>query len=435
MESLEKLGARYGDIFTTRFIGFPPIAVVSDPQAIQEIFTADPKLFESGTGNKTVIPIVGEQSLLLQDGERHQKQRRLLTPPFHGERMRAYGQLMREITEGAISRWAIGKPFSARSSMQEISLRIILRAVFGIDEGERFQQLRHRFTELLDTFNSPLSSILLYLPALQQDLGAWSPWGRFLRLRQEIDQLIYAEIGERREQFDPSRQDILSLMMSARDESGQPMTDVELRDELMTLLFAGHETTATALAWALYWIHSIPEVGDKLLKELDALSPNSDPSEIARLPYLSAVCSETLRIYPVALFAFGRMVKEPIQIRGYDFEPGTLLSPCIYLTHHRPEIYPEPKRFKPERFLEKQFSPYEYLPFGGSNRRCLGMAFALFEMKLVLATILSRVQLALADKRPVRPERRGVTIAPSRGVRMLMTGSRQPQVSQTPVQV
>ncbi len=212
--------------------------------------------------------------------------------------------------------------------------------------------------------------------------------------------------------------------MSARDESGQPMTEAELRDELRTLLMAGHESTASAIAWAFYWIHQLPEVKQKLLEELDALGPEPDPSAIAKLPYLSAVCSETLRLYPVFWFTFARILKAPLTIMGYEFEPGTFLLPCVYLTHHRPDLYPEPKRFKPERFLERQFSPYEYLPFGGGNRRCLGYAFALFEMKLVLAAVLSQMNLSLTNTRPVRPVRRGVVFTPSGGVEMVITGVR-----------
>ncbi|MBD1922651.1 cytochrome P450 [Microcoleus sp. FACHB-831] len=421
---IEKAAKDYGDIYTAQFAGFPRQVVVSNPQAIQEIFTADPNLFDSGVANKILQPITGDYSLLLHDGDYHQRQRRLLIPPFHGERMRAYGDIICQITEEVMSQLTIGKTFVARSYMQEISLRVILRAVFGLDENSRFQQLRETLSSMLDTFNSPWSSSLLFLKFLQQDLGPWSPWGRFLRQKQQIDELLYAEIRERRAANDLSREDILSLMLSARDEHGEPMTDAELRDELMTLLFAGHETTATALAWALYWIHYLPEVREKLLAELDSLGDNPDPDKVFRLPYLSAVCSETLRIYPVTLFTFPRIVKSQFQLMGYEFPAGTMLSPCVYLTHHREDIYPEPKRFKPERFLERQFSPYEFISFGGGNRRCIGMAFALFEMKLVLAKILRSQQLVLIDNRPLKAVRRGITTTPDGGVRMVVTGSR-----------
>lgn len=425
LEYLDKCHQSYGDIFTIRFIGFPPLVVFSHPQGIEEIFTADQELFKSGQVNKIAQPIFGANSLLLMDGNRHQQQRRLLTPPFHGERMRAYGQLICDITQQVMSQWTIAQPFNVRSSIQEISLQVILRAVFGLNEGARFQQLKQLLGSMISAFSSPWRSSFLFIRALQLDLGPWSVWGGFVRQRMLADELIYAEIRRRRD--DPSLfgEDILSLMMAARDPLGQPMTDVELRDELMTLLVAGYDTTTTALTWALYWIHYLPQVHEKLLAELDSLGSKPEPTAIARLPYLSAVCSETLRIYPVALFAFSRIVQAPIQIMGYQFEPGTLLNPCIYLTHQREDLYSDPKRFRPERFLERQFSPYEFLPFGGGNRRCIGMALAQFEMKLVLATLLSHLQLALADLRQVKPVRRGGTIAPPADLRLILTHQRQ----------
>ena len=424
LEYLEAAAKEYGDVFTMRSLGFPPTVVLNNPQAIQEIFTADPHQFDSAEGSKILQPIVGNNSLILLDGDRHQRQRKLLMPPFHGERMKAYGKLICEIAEQVMKSWTIGNIQPVYPAMQEISLRVILRAVFGIDEGARFQQLRQLLVSMLDAFNSPLTSTVIFFPILQQDLGDWSFWGRFLRQRQQIDELLYSEIRERREQPDSNRTDILSLMMSASDENGQLMTDVELRDELMTLLFAGHETTASSLAWAFYWIHHLPEVREKLLKELESIGSDPDPTEIARLPYLTAICSESLRIYPIVLFSFARIVKSPIEIMGYKFDPGTVLTACVYLTHHREDIYPDSKSFKPERFLERQFSPYEFIPFGGGSRRCIGWALALLEMKLVLATVLSRYEMALTDNREVLPVRRGITLTPARGVPMMMVAQR-----------
>lgn len=422
LEFLDTCAERYGDCFSIKLANYPTFVFFSSPQAIEKIFTANPKQFEVGKANRILRPTLGDNSLLLLDGDRHQRQRQLLMPAFHGERMRTYGQLIDQITEQVTTQWAQGQPFTVRPFMQEISLQVILQAVFGLHQGERFQQLKQLLASLLDLTSSRLGFALAIFSALEYDLGPWSPGGYFLRKRQQIDQLIYAEIRQRREQPDPSASDILSLMMAARDEAGQPMIDEELRDELMTLLVAGHETTATALSWALYWIHRLPEVKEKLLEELDTLGKDSDPSTIARLPYLNAVYSETLRIYPVVIIAVPRIVKSPLHLMGYDFEPDTILAPCIYLTHHREDLYPQPKQFKPERFLEGQFSPYEYFPFGGGNRRCIGATFALFEMKLALVSILSRVQLTLADNRPVQPIRRGVTMTPVGGVQMVMTG-------------
>jgi cytochrome P450 family 110 len=307
----------------------------------------------------------------------------------------------------------IRKAFSVRKSMQTISLRVILRAVFGLNDGTRYQQLERLLGTMLDTMGSPVSVSLLYFPILRQDFGSWSPWGRFVRAQRRIDQLLYEEIAERRKYPDASRDDLLTLLVSARDENGEPLTDAELRDELMTLLVAGHETTATALTWALYWVHKIPAVREQLLDELQALDGTLDPGALSRLPYLNAVCSETLRIHPVAMLTFSRVAKTPVELEGYSLEPGTLVIGCIYLAHRREEVYPDPSEFRPERFLERRYSPFEYLPFGGGVRRCIGLAFAQFEMKVVLGGILSEFELASADARSVRPVRRGLTSGPS----------------------
>ncbi len=433
LEHAENFAKEYGDNFTLTNNSNSAIVYFSHPQALQEIFSADSSHFESGRGNRGLRFLLGDNSLILLDGDRHHRQRQLLTPPFHGDRMRAYGETIRQITQQVSDEWKINKPFNIRSSIQEITLRVILRVVFGLDEGQRFQELRQLLTSVLDFMGSPFMSAAFFFRFMQKDLGAWSPWGRVLRLMQQIDQLVYALIRQRRAESNQNRLDILSLMMSARYDDGQPMTDEELRDELMTLLVAGHETTASALTWAFYWIDYLPEVHDKLLKELAPLGNNPDPSIIAKLPYLNAVCQETLRIYPIVMTTFARVVKSPIEIMGYQLPVGTIIAPSIYLAHHREEVYPQSKQFKPERFLERQFSPYEYLPFGGGNRRCIGMAFAQYEMKLVLATILSNFQVSLVNKRPLRPVRRGMTLAAPAGMRMVAT----PQVKRanTPVPV
>ena len=425
LEVLEERVQRYGDTFALGRDTSTPLVYISNPKAIQQILTTNPEMFEIGRGNGVLQFLLGENSLILLDGQKHQRQRRLLIPPFHGERMRTYGKLICDITEQVISQWKIGEPFKVRSVTQEISLRVILSAVFGLDKGQRFDQLQQLLSSLLDVIGSPLTSSFLFFPSLQKDLGAWSPWGRFLRQKQQVDQLIFDEIQQRREQTSPPGDDILSLLLSARDEAGQPMTNEELRDELLTLLVAGHETTASALAWALYWVDRLPDVRDRLLSELDTLPADAEPTAISQLPYLNAVSQETLRIYPIAINPFPRTLKAPMELMGYQFEPGTTLLISVYLTHHREDIYPEPKQFKPERFLERQFSPYEYLPFGGGNRLCIGMAFAQYEMKLVLATILSRYDLTLADNRPIKPARRGFTVAPPGTMRMVVTNQRQ----------
>ena len=410
----------YGDIFSMKIPGFNRAVVISHPQAVEAVLSADPsQIGLSLESNRILQPLVGENSIILRDGLSHQRDRKLLMPPFHGARMATYGQLICNITKQVIHKLIPGKTINIRSYCQEITLRVILRIVFGFKEGERYEQLRQLLNSLFDFFNSPLGTSLLLFRSLQRDLGPMSPWGSFLRQIKQIDDLLIAEIRERQTQT--LGEDILSLMMSARDEQGQPMTEAEFRDELMTLLFGANESTANTLAWALYWIDKLNEVRQKLFKELDTLVPEADPTAIAKLPYLNAVTYETLRLHPPTWFAFWRQVKSPFEVMGYRFEPGTIVGPCIYLTHHRPDIYPEPNRFKPERFLERQFSAYEFYPFGGGNRRCIGYAFAKFEIKLVLATILSQVQLTLVDNRPIRPIHRGITIAPAGGIRMMVT--------------
>ncbi len=426
---MESAAKEFPDLFEARTIGFGDnLVYVSHPQAIQKILTNDRKTFTApGNQNKILEPMLGELSLIMMEGDRHKRKRKLLMPPFHGERMQAYGELICKLTERVIKQLPASKPFSARTAMQEISLQVILEAVFGLYEGERCQKLKELMGKMMDVFRSPLTSAFLFFPFLQKDLGTWSPWGYFLHQRKQIDELLYQEIAERREQGISDRNDILSLLMSARDEEGNSMTDRELRDELITLLLAGNDTTATAMAWSLYWVHHLPEVKKKLLEELDSLGNNRDPMEIARLPYLTAVCNETLRIYPVGMLTFPRVVQEPVELIGYELEPGQAVVGCIYLTHQREELYPEPKKFKPERFLERQFSPYEFIPFGAGARRCVGDALAKFEMKLVLAHILSNYELKLASKTPEKPQRRGVTLAPASGVKMVITGKRTRQ--------
>jgi cytochrome P450 family 110 len=407
---------RYGDCFTAT-IGqkLPSVVFFSNPQALQVILTSDnSELFDSpGELNALLEPLLGAQSVMGLSGDRHRRMRQLLMPSFHGERMRSYGQLIQDITEEVMSQWVAGKPFSVRQSMQRISMRVILRAVFGLNEGTRYQQLERLLGTMLDRMSNPLSVSLLYFPMLRQDFGPLSPWGSFVRVRQQIDQLIYDEIADRRSHPNASRNDILTLLMCARDEAGEALTDAELRDELMTLLIAGHETTATALTWALYWIHKFPTVRKQLLKELQALDGPLDPSVLFRLPYLNAVCCETLRIYPVGMLTFARVTKSRVELMGSSLEPGTIVVGCIYLAHRREDVYPDPDEFRPERFLERRYSPFEYLPFGGGVRRCIGMAFAQFEMKLVISGILLGFELVLANSRSVRPVRRGLTAGPS----------------------
>ncbi|MDZ7952753.1 cytochrome P450 [Nostoc sp. DedQUE09] len=414
----KKCNQEYGDIFSMQLGGLGSYVILSHPQAIQEIFSQDSK-FDVGRGNKLAEPLIGRNSIMLIDGARHRRERKLLMPPFHGERLQAYGQQICLITEQIASQWQIGQPFVVRSAMQKVSLEVILQIVFGLSEGERYQLILPLLTSWLDMTDSPLRSSMLFFQFLQQDWGKWTPWGQMKTRQSHIHQLLQAEIEEKRTKNNQNQGDVLSLMMAARDENGQAMTDDELKDELLTILFAGHETTATTLAWAFYQIHQNPDVLSKLQQELDSLGENPNPMEIAQLPYLSAVCQETLRMYPVLPGLFPRITKSSINIAGYQFPPDTTLMASIYLLHYREDLYPNPQQFNPERFLGRHYSPWEFIPFGGGSRRCLGYALAQLEIKLVLATVLSNYQLALVENKPLKLQRRGFTLAPNGGVRMM----------------
>ena len=420
---LENNAANYGDTFTVKVMGLksPPIVFFSHPQAISDCFAIPAQKLDFKKATHVFKPLFGEKSLVFQEGRSHQQQRQLLLPAFHGDNLNSYGQSICEITEKITQNWTSGTDICIHKLMSNITLEIILQVVFGISHGARYQELKERLSSLLEDVTKPWYSSLFFFPLLQQDLGAWSPWGMFLKRREQIDKLIYAEISERRWQNDAARTDILSILMSARDINGEQMTDEELRDQLVSLLLLGYETTSGVLAWIFYLIHSHPEVKHRLMEELNTLNDITNPEEITQLPYLTAVCQETLRIHPIALICTPRMVKDSVEIMGHKFTSETVLVPCIYLAHRRTETYSEPEQFCPERFLNQKFSPYEYLPFGGGYRGCIGAAFSMYELKLVTAIILSNFQLSLTDKRPVHPVRRGITIVPSGGVKMVVT--------------
>lgn len=422
---------RYGDIFKAFVVwgrDRDPLVLLNDPKALQYMLTHDTgKEFSSpGEVNEILAPIIGRQNLMLLSGAQHLARRKLVMPPFHGDRLKTYGQVIRDITQDAIAQLPTGQPFNTRHLMQKITMRVILQVVFGLHEGDRYRQLEERLSTRIEMSSTPLTSALLFLPWLQKDFGPWSPGHRAQKLADAIDRLLFAEIQERRANPDPDRTDILSLLLAAQDEDGNGLTDQDLRDELMSLLIAGHETTATALTWALYWIHSLPQVRQPLLDELDAIEETSDPSQFLQRPYLTAVCNETLRIHPVAMLTFPRRAEVPMDLCGYSVEPGTLILGSIYVVHHREDLYPNPDQFRPERFLERQFSPYEFMPFGAGVRRCVGAALAQYEMKIVLGTMLTQLDLVLTNQRPVKPGRRGVTLGQRTPVMLQKMGDRTP---------
>mgnify|MGYP000849610670 CR=1 FL=1 len=409
---------KYGDPFTADVVN-GTVVLTGTPAGAQQIYGADPDTYLP-FGADAMRPLIGDNSILMLSGPRHRRERKLLMPSFHGDRMRAYGETIRRSALAAAERWPKGQVFPFQESSQWISLDVIIRAVFGVDDDARVETYRAAILE----FVAAAVPSILFFPFLQRPFLGRGPWVRLQKARQHGDFLISAELAARRSRPEEAGEDILSLMMRARHEDGTAMTDAEIRDELVTLLFAGHETTGIALAWAMYWILRDRQVLGRLLAELDAAGERPEPEAIARLPYLDAVVLETLRLYPIAPDG-PRTLARPLELCGYTLPPGTCVAVAHALLHSDPAIYPEPERFKPERFLERKYGPFEFTPFGGGHRRCLGAAFATYEAKLVLATLLRNFRLELAEPGEVKPGRRNVVLGPATGTRVRFVGPRK----------
>jgi cytochrome P450 len=398
--------ARYGDTFQLRIAYEGTWVFVTDPADVKRVFTGDPALLHAGEANRILLPVVGPHSLLLLDEGEHMEHRKLLLPPFHGARMKRYGELMSEVAAAEIERWPLGEPYKLRPRMQAVTLEIILRAVFGVREGERLEALRAELRRLLDMVTNPRQAIFLIALGPERI----REFGPFKRDIARVDRLIYAEIEERRRAEDlAEREDILSLMLQARREDGSPMSDSELRDELVTLLVAGHETTATALSWAV----------ERLVRHPDKLARVTEEAAEGGDEYLTAVVQETLRLRPV-ISLVNRTLKEPMEFGGYELPAGVKVAPCIYLVHRRADIYPEPHRFLPERFLDQPPGTYTWIPFGGGVRRCLGGPFAQFEMQVVLRELVRRRTLSPARQGDERVYRRAITETPRHDAEVLV---------------
>jgi cytochrome P450 len=407
---LEDCERRYGDYFTLRLSDQRTMVITSDPAAVKTVFTGDPEQMLAGKNNEILRPLLGDRSVLLLDGDAHMRQRRLMLPPFHGERMKAYGETMRAVAERHVAAWPHGTTFAAAPSMQAITLEIILRTVFGLEDGERIERVGAPLRRLLDASASQLRLLALQVTSSERPRPR-SPWGRFNELVDAADRVVYDELRERRAQSEGAHDDVLSMLLEARDEDGRPLTDLELRDELMTLLLAGHETTATALSWTLERLVRNPRVVERLLAE------RREEEAPTASPYLEATIKEALRLRPVVT-AVGRHLTAPLEVGGHLLPAGVSINPSIYLLHRRPDLYPEPEAFRPERFLDDPPGTYQWIPFGGGVRRCLGASFALFEKKVVLRTILDRVVLVPQDDPAERVTRRAITFAPKRGARI-----------------
>jgi cytochrome P450 len=413
---LESSRRRYGGSFSLTFLGFTqPMVMLSDPAAVQALYT-NPKHALPPGRTIALMPVMGPRSVLLLEGSDHLARRRVMLPPFHGERMQAYEDVVRQIAIREVESWTDSVEFALHPRMQAITLEVILRAVFGVTDEERRQRLRHLLPQLLD---STSSAALQFKVLLARRFQRMDPLAFLREVSAEIDELLFAEIAERR--ADPEleqRQDILSLLALAKFEDGAGMSDSELRDQLLTLLLAGHETTATALAWTADLLMRNPATMRRLTDEVDA--DNGDA-------YLRAVISESLRLRPVVPLA-GRRLTSPLEVDGISLPAGTDVSPAIWLTHTRADLYPEPYAFRPERFLDERPTTYGWIPFGGGVRRCLGAAFAEFEMRVVLTEMLRRRTLEPASARAERVTRRNVTFSPRTGTRVF-TRSRAGRVT------
>jgi cytochrome P450 len=413
---LERSRARYGHRFTVRLLAQSPFVVLSDPEEIRAVFQAPPEVLHPGEGAHILEPIVGPNSVILLDEDPHLEQRKLMLPAFHGETMQRLSGLMAELAEREVSTWPVDEPVALHPRLQRLTLEIILRAVFGLERGAQLDSLRELLTELLSFGDHPLS---LFPPAHRLIAGR-GPAAQFERVGAQADQLIYELIDERRSSG-ADGDDVLALLLQARHGDGEPMSAEELRDELMTALVAGHETTASQLAWSVDRLAREPAVQRRLHDELD------DGGDEA---YLTATINEILRHRPVLPNAEPRLVKRPIEIGPITYQPGAVLFASIYLVHHDPEIYPEPYAFRPERFLERAPGTYTWIPFGGGRRRCLGAAFAQLEMKLVLRALLERCTLSAGTPAMITT-RRGITIRPPRE-NMVVLHQRTTDAARTP---
>lgn len=405
--------ARYGDPYTVRMLGLPPMVFFSEPSAIKQIFTGDAHQFRAGQANRVFESILGPNSLLLLDGDRHKRERKLLMPPFHGARMRLYGEMMWKIADRSIDTWPMDAAIPIHPHFKDITLEIILRVVFGVEDGARLARLRTLIRDALRILDgsNPLRNIWIFR--------------RFARLRSDIRNQLHEEVTRRRAMPSNAATDVMSLLVDARDEDGQCMTEEEIRDEMITLLVAGHESTAALLAWIIHRLLEYPDVLATAQAEVESVvgkgpdSPAPTAGQVASLSYLDAIIKETARLNPV-VSVLVRQLRTDMRIGNTSLPAGCIATPCIFLTHRRPDLWDEPEVFDPARFLRARPDPYTFFPFGGGIRHCVGAAFATYEMKIILARVLSRFDLRRSPGRPVRNVRRGLLHCPSEDLRVIV---------------
>jgi cytochrome P450 len=418
---LEGCARRHGDAFTVRLAGYGTLVFLCSPDAVRDVFRGDPDTLHSGEGNAFLGASVGRNSVLVLDGEPHARQRRVLLPPLKGERMRAFFGAMRAATLEAASAWPVGRPASVLESTRRITLRVILRAVLGPTLETLLVNLERKVSRVLEHGRQCMALVLMKLVPIR--LLQRSRWSPFFRQLHDLDDVLFPIIRSRRASAAGHGEGILADLLGAAHADGTPLDDQEVRDAVVTLLFAGHETTALALAWALEQILPRADVMARLAGELGRVTGGGPPGaeHLDQLVYLDAAIREGLRVRTILPFV-ARLTKRPFAAGGREYPAGVILCPCNHLVHRRPDLYPEPEKFRPERFLERRYAGHEWFPFGGGNRTCLGMAFALYEMKVVLGTLLASVRLTRPPGGRSLPIRRGLALAPDDGVRVVVTG-------------
>jgi cytochrome P450 len=406
VEFWERCAALYGEAFTIELGSLGTTVVFGHPEAVREIFQLPADSYVCRPFNEYYKSVMGDHALFLTDGADHRHARRQLMPPLHRGLVETHGEATRRLVRETVAAWPVGSAFTPRPSLHLLALKIMLGVVFGPEEDGLGQEIAQVFAE-----------------EIYRQLGSWSAWTLFSHLQPRLRHLIGETIGDRRSGPNVGGSTLFDALVGARDRSGNLLAAEEIEDHLFTMLVAGVDPTALALTWALYWVHEDPDVLGRLRRELAGLGPEPATARIAALPYLTAVCQEALRMYPIPSTPSGRKLVAPAEIRGRLYGPGVTLLTCTYLVHRRPELYPEPARFRPERFLERQFAPHEYFPFGGGARTCIGATLAPLEIKLALAEILARCDLVPAHDGPVGPVRHGTLLAPSDALKFILSGS------------
>ncbi len=412
----EHCRAKYGKRFTLSLPFSPPFVAISEPDQVKEVYTAPPDVLHPGEGTRILEPLVGRNSVILLDEDPHMEQRKLMLPAFHGERMQRLASLVEEVTQQEISSWQSGETIELMPRMQALTLEVILRAIFGFDPGPRLDAMRERLSALLAYGDSPVTLLPEPPGWLLRLSNRTGPLRGFLDTRNEVDRLVFEQIAERRRDSE-DRDDVLGMLLAARHEDGSPMSDQELRDELITLLAAGHETTASTLGWAFERLSREHRVRRRLLDEIE------DGGDDA---YLTATIQETLRRRPVLPNTEPRLVKEPYEVGGWLYPEGCALVANAYLLHHDPDVYPDPSAFRPAGFLAEPPGTYTWIPCGGGRRRCLGASFAMLEMKIVLPSVLRRFDLHPSEAAAEPPRRRNISVRPGRGSRVRLAPRRVP---------